>query len=273
MTDTERRVANKPISATVRALETPEQTIAAIGDDLAQRARAFESARDPRCVFAQAYARLSHELAGALPGAGFSDPEWVARLGGVFAGYYLRALHAYDARALAPGAWATVFHAAEHGRTSVIEDLVLGMTAHIVNDLPQALCDVGLRAPDGSSRIADYHRLNDVLGAAIGPIQDEISRRYDPWLHVLDQLFEHYDEILSELRSAHQPRRCLVQRRAPARPGITRRRGVRDRAQPRGDAARGARSTAVYAALRGARGAFARAPDAALAHGHRSRRH
>jgi hypothetical protein len=171
--------------------------IEAIADDLERRAYAFERARDPRCVFARAYSRLSRILARSFEGAGFVDPVWVTRLAEVFADYYVRALDARDGGTLPPGAWTTVFEAGARGETSVLEDLVLGMTAHIVNDLPLALCDVGVSAPDGSSRIADYHRLNDVLGEAIEAIQKDIAERYDPWLGVLDHVFESYDEILT----------------------------------------------------------------------------
>jgi hypothetical protein len=182
---------------TPQSLDTPRQTIAAIADELERLAGGFERARDPRCVFARAYARLTRVLAAAVPDAGFADPQWITELALVFAEYYLRALREHDAGTLAKGAWATVFAASERGRTSVLEELVLGMTAHIVNDLPLALCDVGLTAPNGQSRVFDYHLLNDVLGGAIEEVQAEVSRRYDPVLHVLDHLFEDYDEILT----------------------------------------------------------------------------
>ena len=184
-------------SVTVAARETPQATIAALARQFAGRAAAFERVRDARCVFARAYASLSHVLARSVEHAGFSDPAWVTRLAVVFSEYYLRALDERDEGRLAPGAWTIVFDASEHGRTSVLEELVLGMTAHIVNDLPQALCDVGLSTPGGVSRIGDYHLLNDVLGQAIGTIQQELSARYDPWLGLLDRVFEGYDEILT----------------------------------------------------------------------------
>ena len=93
----------------------------------------------------------------------------------------------YDASRLEEGPWATVFRASERGRTSVREELVLGMTAHIVSDLPQVLCDVGMTSESGASRIGDYHLMNEVLGQAIERIQVELSRRYDPLLGLLDQ--------------------------------------------------------------------------------------
>jgi hypothetical protein len=174
-----------------------QETIAAIGRTLEGHAVVYERARDPRCVFARAYATLSHELAASMPSAGFSDPTWVAQLATVFSDYYLRALREHEAGTLAPGAWATVFDASQGHRTSVIEDLVLGMTAHIVNDLPYALCDVGLETATGQSRIGDYHMLNEVLGHAVDKIQKAVTLRYDPLLGLLDHLLESYDEIIT----------------------------------------------------------------------------
>lgn len=176
----------------------PRDTIAAISVELEQRARAFERARDPRCVFARAYAEMCRVLANALPYAGFKDPVWVANLQLRFCGYYTHAIREYDGGRLPKGsAWYTVFRASERGRTSVLEELVLGMTAHIVNDLPQALCEVGLTSDSGESRIIDYHVMNDILGQAIERIQLELERRYDPLLGVLDHLAQHNDEILT----------------------------------------------------------------------------
>lgn len=178
-------------------METPRQVIAGLADQLELRADALERARDPRCVFCRAYASLTHVLADAVPRAGFRDQAWVTQLALVFAEYYLRALRERDEGTLHRGAWATVFAASERGKTSVLEELVLGMTAHIVHDLPLALCDVGMTAADGTSRITDFHLLNDVLGRAIPGIQTELTRRYEPLLGVLDRLFEDYDEILT----------------------------------------------------------------------------
>lgn len=178
--------------------ETPRQVIGRLADQLERRSEAFERARDPRCVFARAYASLTHVLADAVPRAGFRDQAWVTQLALVFAEHYLRALREHDQGTLHRGAWASVFAASERSKTSVLEELVLGMTAHIVHDLPLALCEVGLTAPDGSSRISDYHLLNDVLGRTIPEIQTELTRRYEPLLGILDHLFEDYDEILTD---------------------------------------------------------------------------
>ena len=74
---------------------------------------------------------------------------------------------------------------------------MLAMTAHIVRDLPHALLDVGLAAPDGTTRIHDFHLVNDTMGHSIDDVQGEVSRRYGPYVRFLDRLGERYDEILT----------------------------------------------------------------------------
>jgi hypothetical protein len=186
-------------SVDIRPGLTPQAAITALANELEQKTVVFERARDARCVFACSYARMTRVLAASLPRADLADPSWVAQLALVFAEYYLRATREHDAGTLVRGAWSQVFKAGHEGRTSVLEDLVLGMTAHMVNDLPLALCDVGLINARGESRIGDYQALNEVLGWAIEDIQAEVGRRYDPLLRVLDQCAESYDEIITDL--------------------------------------------------------------------------
>ena len=175
----------------------PQAMVTSLAVELERLALQFERARDPRCVFARSYASMTRVLAASLPRSDFSDPAWVAQFAVTFGDYYLRALRDYDSGTLVRGAWSTVFQAGEEGRTSVLEDLLLGMTAHIVNDLPLALCDVGMTTPRGESRIGDYHTINEVLAHAIEGIQSEITRRYDRLLGVLDRCAESYDEIVT----------------------------------------------------------------------------
>jgi hypothetical protein len=67
------------------------------------------------------------------------------------------------------------------------------MTAHIVNDLPLALIDVGFT----DARIRDYHKVNDILGSNIQGIEDEVLNRYEPVFKWLDHLSKGQDLILS----------------------------------------------------------------------------
>jgi hypothetical protein len=175
----------------------PEARLLALAERLEAYAHRYEALKDPRCTFTYTYTLLTRRLAAGFPKAAFADPAWVVALAEAFAAHYFRALDAFDQGTPAPGAWAGVFDTICRRRTSVLEELVFSMTAHLVQDLPLALTDVGLVDAGQVSHVHDFHRVNDILGEAIGPIQDAIAKRYYPLLRLLDRLAEGHDEIFT----------------------------------------------------------------------------
>ena len=158
--------------------------------------RRWEAARDRRAVFGYAYATITERIAEVLPTMGFDDPAWVVALDEAFAAEFRRAADAVRPESAPPG-WRPVLGALMRRRTSVFEDLVLGMVAHIVYDLPHALLAVEQGAPH-ARHIRDFHRMNDLLARGTGAIQDAVARRYNPWLHWLDRLGGRLDEVLTD---------------------------------------------------------------------------
>jgi hypothetical protein len=176
---------------------THAERLEALAASLAGRARRLEQRRDSRCVFTHAYALMTRRLAAEVSTSTLTEPAWVVALAETFAARYAAALDAWDAGEEPAPAWREVFEAIGSRRTSVLEDLVLAMAAHIMRDLPHSLLDAGLEAPDGSSRIGDFHAVNDVLGKAVDEIQDEVGRRYARYFRSLDRIGRGYDEILT----------------------------------------------------------------------------
>jgi hypothetical protein len=185
----ELRVAT-PVDATIVG------RLDAIAERLDDYAARYERARDSRCVFTYAYAIMTRRIRDELPLSGITDPEWVVSLAETFAARYFEALDAYDRHEPLPPAWEKVFKTILARRTSVLEDLVFGITAHIVHDLPLALIEVGL-GTNGRSHIHDFHTVNDVMSDTIDAMQDQVSRRYSPLINWLDHMVEGYDEILT----------------------------------------------------------------------------
>lgn len=155
----------------------------------------YEKHRDSRCVFTFAYALTTRELGEAIDSAGFADPDGVVKLAEKFAERYFVAVSEYDAGTLVSGAWKAVLDAIVRSRSSVLEDLVFGITAHIVHDLPLTLTEIGFETPAG---LQDHDRINDVLGKAIDLIRDRVTGRYNPGLRWLDRIERHYDQIASD---------------------------------------------------------------------------
>ena len=160
-------------------------------------AGALEARKDSRCVFARAYALMTRRIAAELPTSDLDDPEWVVDLAEAFAAKYFSALDAYDRGGEPPEAWRAVFATIASRRTSVVEDLVFGVYAHIVRDLPHTLQEVGLVDGDGRSRLRDHHTVTAIVGRAIDDVQHAVSDRYAPYVRWLDHVGAGYDEILT----------------------------------------------------------------------------
>jgi Family of unknown function (DUF5995) len=158
---------------------------------------AFDAHKDSRTIFAYTYVLITRHLAEALDTAGFGDPAWIVELAQAFAGKYIAALEA-PARSsdLAP-AWAVVFDTIRNRRTSVLEDLLFAITAHIDHDLPLALVEVGLIGANNISRIHDFHHVNDILATNIQAIVDAVTSRYEPFFRWLDHLEEKHAQVLT----------------------------------------------------------------------------
>lgn len=155
----------------------------------------YESSRDSRCVFTLAYAHMTRRIDASLDATQLFDPGWIVSLAEAFFARYLVAIEAYDRGTLASAAWISVLDAICKHNSSVLEDLTFPITAHIVHDLPQALCDVGFTS---AGRLHDYDAVNEMMGKAMDEIRDAVTRRYSPGLRWLDRIERQYDQIFSD---------------------------------------------------------------------------
>ena len=178
-------------------LESHQSRLLALALRLEERARQYEKQKDSRAVFTHTYALITRTLAEGIGQTGFHDAEWVTSLAEVFAGFYFQALDASDQNQLTPRVWSEVFRVLKTERTTVLEDLVFALTAHIVNDLPLSLQTVGLTDAQQVSHIRDFHRVNDILGNNIKRIEEDVLSRYEPILQYLDWLDHGFDQILT----------------------------------------------------------------------------
>jgi hypothetical protein len=101
-------------------------------------ARRFAARRDPRAVFPRVYAIITHGVADevARTPSGFREPRWMSRLAGRFGERYLETL-AWSLRAERQdcSAWDVAYRYAAAGATIPLQDVILGLSAHINYDL------------------------------------------------------------------------------------------------------------------------------------------
>jgi Family of unknown function (DUF5995) len=171
--------------------------LGAIARRLQELTGRLEEQHDSRCVFTYAYAIMTWKIANDLRNRPDVDSRWVTSLAEAFSERYFQAVDEYDRGTLDSDAWRSVFDALRNRRTSVLEDMVLPITGHIVHDLPLALIEVSPTDGPELARIHDFHAVNDIMHDAVELMEEEVSHRYGGGLDWIDQMAETYDEILT----------------------------------------------------------------------------
>lgn len=177
----------------------PAATIQEVIDRMDALLARWDARGDYRAVFARSYRIITIGMQRAIAAGEFEDPDWMVRLDVLFAEEYFDAVDAYEQGAgHVPGCWQLAFDLAREKRGTVLQDLTLGMIAHIVRDLPVALFKAGVGPADRRRRRRDHEVANDILGRSIGEVQTEVSSHYSFVLGFLDRLTGNFDEILTD---------------------------------------------------------------------------
>lgn len=136
---------------------------------------------DHRAVFATTYLELTRGLRDALladPGM-LVWPRFFFREDALFANVYFRSVrHAEQGREV-PEAWRIAFETARSGEVTGAQDMLLGINAHVQNDMPFVLARLGLRDRRGRARKPDHDLTNEVLSSSYERVVGAVRERYD----------------------------------------------------------------------------------------------
>jgi hypothetical protein len=163
----------------------------------------WRSESDPRAVFLQCYSMMTENMLTALDEGRFYDASWVTNLLTHFAEYYFEALEAFeDPDRDTTTVWNIAHSTALAGQSFSVQNLLLGVNAHINYDLVLAVAD--LLRPEWSHiseakiqyRFEDYCLVNSIIGETIDEVQDQILEPQDPILDLVDKLLGPVDELL-----------------------------------------------------------------------------
>jgi len=169
-----------------------------------RRQDALASACSHDAPFSLLYLRVTDDYAAKVAGdpAFFSDTAWVNQLDTRFGDYYFKAARDWRAgnHAAVPPAWQIAFDAADNEKVHGLGDVLLGLNAHISNDLPFALEKIGLGPGDHRP---DYNKVNDILGEAYSPALAEAAAKFDPTIDDVDtpQLHDFFFGIVELMRA------------------------------------------------------------------------
>lgn len=170
----------------------------------------WEAAADRRSVFLSCYMLMTSNMLAAIDAGEFDDAGWVHTLLHRFADYYFDALTRYEQNSLAtPAVWRVTFEAARRPQTHVLQNLLLGVNAHINYDLVLTLVDMlerewaGLSPEQRQRRYADHCHVNQVIGQTVDCVQDTIVERLAPALDIVDKLLGPLDEWMASRLISH----------------------------------------------------------------------
>ena len=165
----------------------------------------FYGANDNRAIFLRAYHVMTTQVNAAVHGGNvdfevpiFFDPDWVDRLAGRFARLYFQSLQKPVC-----DAWARAYEQARSGRSSVLQNMLLGINAHINFDLALGIHEVLQEEGDADDpelmarRKFDHDQMNNVLMRCNPKIQEVLTREFGGGARLFSGLCGRLDELLT----------------------------------------------------------------------------
>ena len=135
--------------------------------------------------FAALYRRVTQTVKDDIAAGKFQNGPLVERLDVVFANRYLVAFAQFQAGQTPTQSWLTAFRTATDPLPLILQQLLLGINAHINLDLGIATAAVapGDQLPGIKS---DFDRINDVLAGLVSTVENELAS-VSPSIHLLEE--------------------------------------------------------------------------------------
>jgi hypothetical protein len=144
--------------------------------------------------FAALYRLVTLKVQAGIAAGQFHDGARMEQFDAVFANRYLAAYESYRLGQPVSECWRVAFEAAESWRPIILQQLLLGMNAHINFDLGIAAATVapGAQLP---ALQHDFNEINQILAGLINFVQAEIGS-VSPWCWLLDHMGGRTDEAV-----------------------------------------------------------------------------
>lgn len=136
--------------------------------------------------FAALYRQVTLEVQRGIERGLFEDGPRMDRLDTCFANRYFAALTTWQAGGTPTRSWKVAFAAMEDPQQIILQDLLVGMNAHINLDLGIAAAQIcpGDKIEDLRG---DFFKINQVLAALIQPVEAVIGR-FSPMIGLLEKI-------------------------------------------------------------------------------------
>jgi hypothetical protein len=153
---------------------------------------------DHRAVFATTYLELTKQYRRDLSRGmkkQLQDVKYLYREVALFANVYFESVKRSKRGQDVPEAWRIAFETARTGEVNAAQDMLLGINAHVQNDMPFVIAALGLRTRSGESRKVDHDLVNEVLDRAYDAVIAEVARRYDPFVNTTNASWNPVDDV------------------------------------------------------------------------------
>jgi len=163
----------------------PPQTIDEILADLDQIILRARNDQSRLGYFATLYRNVTIKVKEGIIAGAFEDGPRMEKLDVTFANRYLSALENYRTGQNISKCWLMAFQAADRWAPIILQQLLIGMNAHINFDLGIAAQAV---APGSAlpSLEHDFNQINNILSAMINKVRSDIEE-VSPWIKLLDR--------------------------------------------------------------------------------------
>lgn len=144
--------------------------------------------------FAALYRSVTISVKHGIAQGKFQNGECMERLDVVFANRYLTAYDAYRQGKQPTRSWQVAFEAAQHWRPLILQQLLLGINAHINLDLGIAAVTTcpGDQLPPLKQ---DFEMINLILASLVMPVEKEIGD-LSPWIGFLAKIDPSADDAI-----------------------------------------------------------------------------
>ena len=148
---------------------SPEEVVQALETIIAKAI----SEKDTIGYFAALYKNVTLAVIKGIKQGFFEDGPRMAKLDTIFANRYLTAYEQYQSGQLPSRSWLQAFRATTDSDLIILQELLIGMNAHINLDLGIAAA----RAAPGNQLPGlqtDFNRINDILGKLTPMVRDDL---------------------------------------------------------------------------------------------------
>jgi len=140
---------------------------------------------DQRAQFLIVYLEITRKIEVALGDGTFTDVQWMDSYTTSFANYFRNAVYNWEVGKVSdvPTSWVITFQHAHDKDLLIVQNAILGISAHILHDLPHAIADVDVN-PNQDTKFADSEKVTGILLPVYQIIENSLLKFYAPVLNL-----------------------------------------------------------------------------------------